>query len=178
MENNSDGSAVDENCDSATRGRVNPSARDGNSANQRLNPNNTEQRDNNDSSCGEEAADESSKELSEDEEEAKKEEEAAAPSSFKPLASHSRKSLLSTLTRHVHTQYYICVYTFVYDIPNYCIVHICVTHMTDTISSRFDRNQPRFLSCRRQGESQDSDSSLHQNQNEALQVRVPSSSTL
>ena len=46
--------------------------------------------------------DESSKDLSE--EEAKKEEEGppSNSSSFKPMASHSRKSLLSTLTRHVH----------------------------------------------------------------------------
>ena len=58
-----------------------------------------EHRDPSDSSSEEDVGDESSKGLSE---EAKKEEEVPASSSIKPMASHSRKSLLSTLTRHVH----------------------------------------------------------------------------
>ena len=87
MEKNSECSpAKDEKSDSAANPRVSG-------------PNTAEHRNPSDSSSEEDEGDESSKGLSE---EAKKEEEVPASSSFKPMASHSRKSLLSTLTRHVH----------------------------------------------------------------------------
>ena len=105
MDNNSEGSDVDENSYSAAHGRVNPNAGNENSdsaAGERVSLTAADQRDPSDSS-EDDAADETNKNLSE--EAKKKEEQATAPSSFKPMASHSRKSLLSTLTRHVHIQF-------------------------------------------------------------------------
>ena len=102
MDNNSEGSDVDENSYSAAHGRANPNENSDSAAGERVSPNGADQRDPSDSS-EEDGADESSKNLSE--EAKKKEEQATAPTSFKPLASHSRKSLLSTLTRHVHIQF-------------------------------------------------------------------------